>query len=66
MKTKLKLIVAWMIFILVSFFLIVLDLFYSLGYKISQWFADIYIWADCIIEEDNRKENKRSLWGDKE
>jgi hypothetical protein len=66
MKTKLKLIIAWLVFLSASLLLIVLSFLYSLGQKISKGFIDIYLWADNVIEDDNEKQNKRSLWGDRE
>ena len=59
---RLKLITAWLVFLLASLLLIILSFIYSLGQKISQGFLDIYLWADDVIEEDNKKENQRSFW----
>jgi len=55
MKTRLKLITAWLVFLSASLLLIILSFLYSLGQKISQGFIDIYLWADDVIQKDFEK-----------
>ncbi len=52
MKAKLKLIAAWLVFLLASLLLIIVGFAHVLWQRISLGFLDLYLWADKVIEDD--------------